>query len=128
MYTRVIEDGVLPLIDVGFVAAVKRGDIEIVPEVDNVADDEVLVGGARRLTPDAIVAATGYGSGLEPLVGHLGVLGERGTPTTTGAHGSIATPGLYFVGFVTSIGGTLRRIRQEASTIAADIAKLGRES
>ena len=34
----------------------------------------------RAMEPDAVIAATGYRSGLEPLVGHLGVLDAHGVP------------------------------------------------
>ena len=51
-----------------------------------------------RAEPDALIAATGYRSALEPLVGHLGVLDERGLPVVADGH-SVA-PGLRFVGFV----------------------------
>ena len=37
-----------------------------------------------RVEADAIIAATGYRRGLEPLVGHLGVLDERGLPRVHG--------------------------------------------
>jgi len=37
------------------------------------ASEVVLVDGIR-LQPDAVICATGYGRGLEPIVGHLGVL------------------------------------------------------
>ena len=40
---------------------------------------------ARRLRPDAVILATGYRARLEPLVGHLGVLGPRGLPVANGA-------------------------------------------
>jgi hypothetical protein len=44
-----------------------------------------------------VIAATGYSTGLEPLVGHLGVLDERGVPLIHG--GPAAAPGLRFIGY-----------------------------
>ena len=44
-----------------------------------------------------MIAATGYRTGLEPLVGHLGVLDDHGVPRVTDGE---AAPGLRFVGFV----------------------------
>ena len=44
-----------------------------------------------------VIAATGYTTGLEPLVGHLGVLDDRGVPLI---HGGPATAqGLRFIGY-----------------------------
>ena len=40
---------------------------------------------ARACEPSAVVVATGYRAGLEPLVGHLGVLDGRGLPLVHGA-------------------------------------------
>jgi hypothetical protein len=67
-----------------------------------------------------VVAATGYTTGLEPLVGHLGVLDGRGVPLVHG--GPAAAPGLRFIGYqprpaqIGHIGG-------EASRAARQIKK-----
>ena len=45
-----------------------------------------------------MIAATGYRSGLEPMVGHLGVLDDEGVPRAFAAEA--AAPGLRFVGYV----------------------------
>ena len=55
-------------------------------------DDAVLADGTR-LPPDAVIAATGYTTGLAPMVGHLGVLDDRGRPLVSGARTSRARPG-----------------------------------
>ena len=45
----------------------------------------VLLASGARLEPDADIAATGFRCALEPLVGNLDVLGERGVPLVVGA-------------------------------------------
>jgi hypothetical protein len=70
-----------------------------------------------RLTPDVVIAATGYRPVLEPLVGHLGVLGPAGLPT-----GARERSGLYFVGFPATLAGTFRDVDREARVIAAQAA------
>ena len=51
----------------------------------------------ERIAPRRSIAATGYRCGLEPVVGHLGVLdGAAPRPPT----GDAAAPGLRFVGYV----------------------------
>src|SRR6266511_4069806 len=69
-----IQRGVAPAVDCGFVDALKRGEIELVRVVERFEGADVVLADGGRLQPDAVIAATGYERGLEPLVGHLGVL------------------------------------------------------
>ena len=57
----------------------------------------VSLHGGARIEPDVVIAATGFRRGLEPLVGHLGVLDERGVPCAAGE--IAADEGLRFIGF-----------------------------
>ena len=59
---------------------------------------ESQLAGGGHVEPDAVICATGYRRGLEPLVGHLDVLGPGGTPRAVGE--DPAAPGLRFIGFV----------------------------
>jgi hypothetical protein len=54
------------------------------------------------LQPDVIVAATGYTTGLEPIVGHLGVLDAGGVPFEF--RGIPVRPGLRFLGYAPCMG------------------------
>ena len=112
----------IPIVDVGIVSAVQRGDVEVVPAVHAFDGAEVVVAGGRRLRPDAVVAATGFRPALEPLVGHLGVLDDAGRPLVHVTAEHPDAPGLYFVGFTPSLGGALRRISWEAQTLARAVA------
>jgi len=49
-----------------------------------------------RISPDAVVAATGYVRALEGLVGHLGVLDDEGRPVAHGPRTPKDAPGLFF--------------------------------
>jgi hypothetical protein len=69
-----------PAIDDGFIVALKQGRTEVVAEVARLDGPEVVLADGRRLRPDAVICATGYRRGLEPLVGHLGVLRPDGVP------------------------------------------------
>ena len=78
----------------------------------------------ERVEPDAVIAATGYRRGLEPLVGHLGVLDDRGLPRAVGAQA--AAPGLRFVGYVprpAMLGHTARDAKRAAKAIARELAQ-----
>jgi len=106
-----------PLIDVGTVAAVRRGDIEVVRDVASLEGSTVNLSDGHERTIDAIVMATGYRPGLEPLVGHLGVLDADGYPRHF-ARVDAANPGLYFVGLANAVSGLLREISIEARRVA----------
>lgn len=107
-----------PLFDDGFVDSVKAGRIEIVAAVDGFEGDDVLLADGSRIRPDVVIAATGYRRGLEPLVGHLGVLDERGTPLVSGGRQHPSAPGLFFTGYRTELSGQMRLMRFDARSIA----------
>ncbi|MFC4327575.1 flavin-containing monooxygenase [Streptomyces andamanensis] len=122
LYTRVGQ-GAIPVQDVGLIEAVRTGRVEITAAVDGFEDGEVVLADGERIRPDAVIAATGYARGLEPLVGHLGVLDERGRPVVTGARAPAGAPGLYFTGFTNPISGMLRELALDARKIARAAAR-----
>jgi len=107
-----------PLFDDGFVDSVKAGRIEIVAAVEGFDGCDVLLADGSRIQPGAVIAATGYRRGLEPLVGHLGVLDEKGTPLISGARQHPTAPGLFFTGYRTELSGQMRLMRFDARSIA----------
>jgi putative flavoprotein involved in K+ transport len=118
-----IATGTTPILDVGIVDAVRRQRVEIVAAVEGFDGADVLLAHGSRISPDAVIAATGFRAALEPLVGHLGVLSPRGLPLKT--DGEPVLPGLWFVGFVPTLGGQLREgsiaARKVASAVAASL-------
>ncbi|MFJ2234488.1 flavin-containing monooxygenase [Streptomyces sp. NPDC087859] len=124
LYTRV-HQGAIPVQDVGLIDAVRKGEVEVVAAVDGFEKDEVLLADGTRVTPDTVIAATGYARSLEDLVGHLDVLDARGLPVVNGAGTPQNAPGLHFTGFVTPISGTFREVAIDAVKIAKAIAKDG---
>jgi putative flavoprotein involved in K+ transport len=112
-----------PAYDAGFVASVKAGRIEIVAAVEGFDGADVLLADGSRAQPEAVIAATGYRRGLESLVGHLGVLDERGTPLVHGRRQHPSAPGLFFTGFRTELSGQLRLMRFDARAIARGVAR-----
>ena len=99
--------------------AVKDGVIEVVKPPESFGGGTVLLLDGTRLHPDVVLCATGYRRGLELLVGHLGVLDERGVPAATG--GESVADGLRFLGFLprpSQIGYTSKRARRIANEIA----------
>jgi cation diffusion facilitator CzcD-associated flavoprotein CzcO len=124
IFTRLRRLGVAPaIVDKEVIQAVKDRRIEVVRGVQSLDETGVALGDGERIEPDAVIAATGYTTALEPLVGHLGVLDERGIPLVRGDE---AAPGLRFVGFVSRPGAIAymgREAKRAASAIARDDAQ-----
>ena len=118
VFSRRRRDGTIPILDAGFAARLREGAFRIVPGVEGFAGPRVLLQGERAVSPDVVIAATGYRPGLEPLVGHLGLLGARGDPRVHGAATHPAAPRLYFTGFRNPVTGALRELRHESNAIA----------
>jgi putative flavoprotein involved in K+ transport len=122
-FTRFLRSQTVPILDHGFVHAVRRGRIRIVAAVDSVADHEVRLVDGTVVRPDAVIAAIGYHPGLTEMVGHLEVLDPSGQPTVHGAQTAPGAPGLYFVGISVVLAGVLREITREARDVAQQIAR-----
>ena len=78
--TRLLRDGIAFAIDDGFVAALRQGRFRVVGEVTGFDHNRVVLSGNDKCTPDIVICATGYRSGLETLAGDLGVLDANGYP------------------------------------------------
>ncbi|WP_338697654.1 NAD(P)/FAD-dependent oxidoreductase [Streptomyces sp. Q6] len=123
LYARVRE-GSIPVQDVGLIDAVRTGKVEPVAAVASFDGTEVVLADDTRITPDAVIAATGYRQGLEDLVGHLGVLDPAtGRPLPHGPRTLPAAPGLFFQGYSNPISGMFREMALDATRIAKALAK-----
>ncbi|EFF91596.1 FAD-dependent pyridine nucleotide-disulfide oxidoreductase [Streptomyces sp. e14] len=122
LYSRV-RQGAIPVQDVGLIDAVRTGRVEVVAAVEAFEGGEVVLADGSRIEPDAVIAATGYTRGLTDLVGHLGVLDDRGRPVAHGPRTPADAPGLYFTGFTNPISGMLRELAIDAERIARAVAK-----
>ena len=116
----------VPTIDAGpFSVAVRSRRIRIVPGLHHVHEGDAVLEDGSRLPVDLIVAATGYKPGLEPLIGHLGALDDRGWPTFSPYVSDASWPGLYVLGFGDPTRGNLRGLRLDAITAARQIKARG---
>jgi putative flavoprotein involved in K+ transport len=122
--TSFITTGTTPVLDVGIVDAVRHGRVEIVAAVEGFDGSDVLLGDGSRIDPDVVIAATGFRAGLDELVGHLDVLDQRGLPVAT--DGKAVLPGLWFVGFMPTLGGQLREGSIAARNVAAAVTEARR--
>ena len=112
----------VPLIDVGFVAALKRGAIAIRPAVADLTARGARFADGTAEDCDAIVAATGFTSGLRSLIDANGVLDEEGEPIGRSGEPTRA-PGLYFVGFVHSLRGHLFEANRASRRLARHVVR-----
>jgi hypothetical protein len=120
---RVGRDDQIPLVDMGFVKVVKAGQIEVVAGVTGFDSASVTLADGTSIKPEAVIAATGYRRGLEPLVGHLGVLNSAGRPSVHGTATHPAAPNLWFTGFTNPVSGMFREMGIDARKIARAVAR-----
>ena len=112
----------VPLIDVGFVDALKRGRIQIREAVERLSPTGAVFADGRAESFDAIIAATGFSTGLASLLGVPDVLDDSGEPV--GRSGDpTARPGLYFVGFTRSLRGHLFEANLAARRLARHVPR-----
>jgi cation diffusion facilitator CzcD-associated flavoprotein CzcO len=123
-FSRLARLGLPPsLVDMDVVDAIRDGSIEIVGDVQAFDGDAVSLADGRRIRPDVVICATGYLPGLGSLVGHLGVLGERGMPVAK--RGEPAADGLRFLGYLARpslIGSVAKASKRVAKQIVAELS------
>jgi cation diffusion facilitator CzcD-associated flavoprotein CzcO len=107
------------IVDKEVIHAIRARAFEVVPNVAAFDGNSVSLVDGRRLEPDAVICATGYTRGLESIVGHLGVLDERGLPRSTGE--MPAAPGLRFIGYL-SRPGLISFVAKQCQYVATCIA------
>jgi indole-3-pyruvate monooxygenase len=115
--------GRVPILDVGTVAAIKRGAIAVKPAVERLEEAGALFADGSSGAFDAVVLATGFRPALDQIVSIAGALEDGGPPRVAPRSGSV--PGLFFVGYRQVATGLLREIGLEAEAVAAAIARDG---
>jgi cation diffusion facilitator CzcD-associated flavoprotein CzcO len=126
VFSRLRRLGVAPaIVDKKVIEAIKAGRIEIVRGVESLDEHAVQLADGAQVEPEVVICATGYRPGLEALVGHLGVLDERGVPRSLGERPAMS--GLRFVGYVPRPGG-LGYMAKEAKRAARAIVRELRSS
>jgi indole-3-pyruvate monooxygenase len=118
--TQIRRHGRIPLIDVGTIRLIKRGQIGICPGIESFTEDGVVFSDGIRRPFDAVVLATGYRPRVNAFLhGASAAHDANGTPISSGYEAQVG--GLYFCGYCVSPTGMLREIAREARRIAADI-------
>jgi cation diffusion facilitator CzcD-associated flavoprotein CzcO len=111
------------VIDVGFLGVLKAGLVTVRPALERLSRDGAVYADGSSEEVDVVVAATGYGTGLESVLREVtGLLDDAGQPLArSGA--PTAAPGLYFIGFDETIRGHLFEARRESKRLARHIAR-----
>jgi len=113
---RMRRRGSVPTIDVGLVAQLRLGTVDIVPAVRAFQGPGVELTDGRTLLPDAVIAATGYRDYVADLLGS----GASADPAVL--LGKRRPPGLHTVGLRQSQKGLLLQISLDARRVARAIA------
>ncbi len=97
-FQRLVRTGDGPaVVDRAVLASIRAGRVQVVTAVTALDSTGAFLADGSHIPVDAVIAATGYRTGLVPLVGHLGVLDDCERPRS--ASGEEAAPGLRFIGF-----------------------------
>lgn len=121
--SQVVEDGRIPLIDIGALAAIKAGQIAVQPGIEKIEGPQVTFTNGQSQCFDAILMATGYRVDLRSMLPDTpDVLDAEGRPKVSG--GDTGAPGLFFCSYKASAEGQLRQSGMEAEAIAAHAAGL----
>src|SRR5262249_46388836 len=112
----------VPVIDVGFVAMLKRGLVHIRPAVTGLTADRAIFQDGRREAFDAIIAATGFATGLDALLATSGVLTDAQEPIAASGEPT-AHPGLFFMGYIHSLRGHLFEANRASQKLARSVSR-----
>jgi flavin-dependent dehydrogenase len=121
LFSRLDRIGQVPaILSEEVVESIKERRFEVVAAVDSLDATGVILADGDHIDADAVICATGYRCGLEPLVGRFALLDDLGVPKTVG--GGAAAPGLRFVGYVPRPAG-IHYFGKEAKRAAKEIAR-----
>ncbi len=111
-----------PVIDVGFLRALRQGRIAVRPAVERLEERDVVFADGSEEPFDVVVAATGFRTGLSEFLELNGAVDGRGMPAFPSGRPT-PHPGLYFIGFDETVGGHLHRANIESRRLAREIER-----
>ncbi len=125
---------VVPILYYPFVKDIRAGRIRVIGPIKKIsgktihAFDSIETQSREQtkettLSVDAIIAGTGFRTGIAELVQVPDITTFDGRPAALGDQEFPAAPHLYFIGYVNPLSGQLREIRLEAGKIATKLRK-----
>jgi putative flavoprotein involved in K+ transport len=112
--------GRIPTLADELVDGVRAGRIDVVAAVTELEAGKVMLADGTAIAPEVIVAATGFSTDLDGMVGHLGVLDGHGNPN--GGFAAQLGDGMFAIGYGIPPNGPLRAIRLAATPLAGQVA------
>lgn len=82
---------------------------------------DVILADGKRVRPDVVIAATGYRTGLQKLLSHLGAVSSDGQPFHPSGEADCHNPGLWFTGYRSGYTGYFDAARKSGDKIARAI-------
>ena len=111
------------VIDVGFLGVLKAGLVTLRPALERLTRGGVEYADGSSEEIDVVVAATGFGTGLESVLRDVpDIVGADGQPIVRSGRPT-AAPGLYVIGFDETIRGHLFEARRESKRLARTITR-----
>lgn len=107
-----------PMTADGIVELLRSGRVRVVAPVSDLTPDGARLADDSFEPADDVIAATGYRTGLAPLVRHLDVLDAAGRPRAL-----VPRPNLAFVGYRIPFTGTLWAIDHDARVVARALTR-----
>ncbi len=109
--------GKTPLIDIGTIAAIKKGDIKIMPDIEHFTQTGVQFKNGQHVDFESVILATGYRAKIEELIERgQELLDKYNCPKGTTADGY--HKGIYFVGFDNyKLGGIIGTIVDDSKSV-----------
>ncbi|WP_158882392.1 NAD(P)/FAD-dependent oxidoreductase [Rhodanobacter sp. L36] len=111
----------VPVIDVGFVDALKKGRVQVRATLVRLTETQAVFADGQTESFDAIIAATGFSTGLASLIEPTTALDADAEPVTHSGEPT-ASPGLYFIGYTHSLRGHLFEANLDSRRLAVNVA------
>ncbi len=116
-----------PIIDVGLIKQIKNGSVKVRPTISSFNSLGVVYDDGNRESLDAVIAATGFTTGLNEMLPIPGLLNAQGFPLFPPGMPT-PVPGLFFMGFIETNRGHLFEAniasRQLAKTVQKYLSKV----
>lgn len=111
------EYGKTPVIDLGTVAEIKKGNIGVFPDVEQFTETGLLFTNGKSRDFDAVILATGYRAAVEDFLPQRpDIFNELGIPKQP-----VFPDGLYFLGYDAYSSGLLNSIKRNSETVVTDL-------
>jgi thioredoxin reductase len=112
----------IPVIDVGFVSALKSRKVQIRPALARLTAAGAVFQDGSSEPFDAIIAATGFSTGLSELLEAKEVLNDRNEPVQQSGDPT-TRPGMFFIGYTHSLRGHLFEANLASRRLARNVER-----